>query len=110
MQFGVKIDIKTQTVSDLITNSSSEVFCRIQSDRLKEIIEILRPLFPNTDSEMGPTLCYWEEDQWDDNSPSLITIEFPYGMEGYEEFYKQGLKAVLDQYFGSENYSITYEN
>lgn len=104
------IDIKIQSLSDLITNSSSEVFCRIFSDRLEEVVAILSPLFPNQDSEMGPTLSYWKQGEWDEDSPSFISIEFPLGVEGYEEFYKKGLEATLNQFFGSENYTITYEH
>lgn len=110
MLCGVRIDIKIQSLSDLITNSSSEVFCRISSDRLEEVVDLLSPLFPNHDSEMGPTLNCWEQGEWDEDYPSFISIEFPLGMEGYEEFYKKGLEAILDQFFGSENYTITYEN
>lgn len=44
MQNGVKIDIKIQSVSDVITNSSSEVYLRTCygcEDNLKEIIDTL---------------------------------------------------------------------
>jgi hypothetical protein len=57
---------------------------------------------------MGPTLHVYEEG-WEDSRP-CISIDFPYGMEGYEEFYRKGLTAILDQFFGSENYTITYES
>ena len=43
MQFGLTIVIKLQSFGDVITNSSSEVFCCIYSDRLNEIVEILNP-------------------------------------------------------------------
>lgn len=108
MQSGLTIVIKLQSFGDVITNSSSEVFCWIHSDRLNEIVEILTPLFPNKDSEMGPTLNVYEEGYWDEDSTPCISIDFPYGMEGYEEFYRKGLTAILDQFFGSENYSIKY--
>ena len=110
MLCGVRIDIKVQSFGDVITNSSSEVFCTIHSDRLNEIVEILIPLFPNKDSEMGPTLHVYEEGYRDNDTTPCISIDFPYGMEGYEEFYRKGLTAILDQFFGSENYTITYEN
>lgn len=44
MQNGVRIDIKIQSVSDVITNSSSEVYLRTScdcEDDLKEIIDAL---------------------------------------------------------------------
>ena len=77
MLCGVKIDIKVQSFGDVITNSSSEVFCTIHSDRLNEIVEILTPLFPNQDSEMGPTLHVYEEGYRDDDSTPCISIDFP---------------------------------
>lgn len=114
--FGMKVDIKIQSISDIITNSSSEIFCRIQSDKLNEIFEILKPLFPNTDSEMGPYI-YLEKDEEDyeedyedyyENSTPCITISFPSCFTGYEEFYAEGLINILNKYFGNENYSIKY--
>lgn len=108
MQSGLIIVIKLQSFGDVITNSSSEVFCRIYSDRLNEIVEILNPLFPNKDSEMGPVLHVYEEGYWDEDSTPCISIDFPYGIKGYEAFYRKGLTAILDQFLGSKNYTITY--
>ena len=109
--FGMKIDIKIQSISDIITNSSSEVFCRIQSNQLIEIFEVLKPLFPNTDSEMGPIIYLekeYDEDYENEDATPYITINFPSGFTGYEEIYSEGLIAILDKYFGNENYSIQY--
>ena len=104
----MKIKIKIQSASDIITNSSSEVFCTIKGLDLDVIYEILKPLFPNDDSEMGPTISYWREGEWDDNSEAFITIDMPYGLEGVSEFYKEGLEAILDKYFGG-HYNIEYD-
>ena len=106
MPCGVKVDIKVQSFGDVITNSSSEVFCTIASNRLEEIVAILEPLFPNKDVEMGPVMHIYDTDEGD----SCISINVPYDMYGYEEFYRKGLTAILDQYLGAENYTITYEN
>ena len=38
--------IPVQTVSDLITNSSSEIFCTITGDDLKAIYDLLKPILP----------------------------------------------------------------
>lgn len=102
---GVIIDIKIQSFGDIITNSSSEVFCIITSNRFEELVEILNPLFPGFDSDLGPTMYVHNTD----SDKASISISFPYGMTGYEDFYKQGLTAILDQHIGSENYTITYE-
>lgn len=106
MLCGVKIDIKIQSFGDVITNSSSEVFCTITSNRLEEIVAILEPLFPNRDVEMGPVMHVYDTDECDKG----ISINVPCDMYGYEKFYRKGLTAILDQYLGTENYTITYEN
>ena len=104
----MKIKIKIQSISDIITNSSSEVFCTIKGLDLNAIHEVLKPLFPNDDSEMGPTINYWREGEWDDDSEAFITIDMPYGLEGVSEFYKKGLEAILDKYFGG-HFNIEYD-
>ena len=93
--FGMKIDIKIQSISDIITNSSSEVFCKITGNNLDEICDILQPLFPGDDCEFEPVLRYYEDNEWDDGVPSHIILEFPYGLESVTEFYKAGLEAIL---------------
>ena len=39
------ITIKIQSISDIITNSSSEVFCTITGKDIEAIAELLKPLF-----------------------------------------------------------------
>lgn len=58
--------IPVQSISDLITNSSSEIFCTITGNDLDSIYELLKPLFPSSYgySDMEPTLymagwCYY---------------------------------------------------
>lgn len=97
----LQIAIKIQSISDIITNSSSEVFCTITGQDLNAIKDIIIPLFPNTDSEMGPIAYLNEED-------SCIIIEIPYGLDGVADFYKAGLEALLDKYLGG-HYCIEYE-
>lgn len=81
-QTGVLLRINIQSFSDVITNSSSEIFCTITGD----------------DSDLEPTL------HMEDN---IITLWLPYG-EYAVEFYKEGLEAILDKYF-KDNYKIEYE-
>ena len=114
-----KIRIPVQSVSDLITNSSSEVFCRISSDdHLDEILELLRPLFNNYDAEMYPYLreCVLEEEKEYLTVEEIkklpykwLEIEMPYSMSESVDFYKAGLEAILTKNFG-ENYQITYHD
>ena len=105
MQNGMIVDIKIQSFGDVITNSSSEVFCIITSNRFEELVEILKPLFPGFDSDLEPTMDIHNRN----SDKASISISFPHGMMGHEDFYKQGLTAILDRYIGSENYTITYE-
>ena len=107
----MKIDIKIQSISDIITNSSSEIFCCIQSDKLNEVFEILKPLFPNIDPEMGPVIYSekeYDDDYENEDSKPYIIINFPSYFTGYEEIYSEGLISILDKYIGNENYSIQY--
>lgn len=94
----LQLKINIQSFSDVITNSSSEIFCTISGDDLVWIYELLKSLFPGDDSEEGPTL-YMEE--------NAITLWLPYG-DAPTEFYKAGLEAILDKYF-KDNYTIEYE-
>lgn len=112
-----KIGIPIQSVSDLITNSSSEVFCRISSeDYLSEIWDLLAPIFTSDDSELAPEIVerYLEDEKEYlsvEEIKSLpyrwIEVEFPYCMSEAKEFYKAGLEAILSKNFG-EDYEITY--
>lgn len=95
---GVLLSINIQSFSDVITNSSSEIFCTITGDNTEAIYDLLKQLFPGCDSDLEPVLYEG------DNSVSLW---LPYG-EYAVEFYKAGLEAVLDKYF-KDNYKIEYE-
>lgn len=99
-QTGVLLRINIQSFSDVITNSSSEIFCTISGTDLDAIYELLKPLFPAGYgySDMEPTL-YKEDDS--------VALWLPYG-EYAVEFYKEGLEAILDKYF-KDNYKIEYE-
>ena len=46
----MKIVINIQTISDIITNSSSEVFCTITGKDVEAIYQMLKPFFPGDDS------------------------------------------------------------
>lgn len=97
----MKITIKIQSVSDIITNSSSEVFCIISSDtKLEAIKELLKPLFADEgDSDLYPSTYT--------NHRGELEIWLPYGMDYQTEFYKSGLVAILDKYF-KDNYKIDW--
>ena len=69
-QTGVLLRINIQSFSDVITNSSSEIFCTITGDDLKAIYDLLKPILPGRDSDLEPTL------HMEDNL-SLIHISEP---------------------------------
>lgn len=113
-------DIKIQSVSDIITNSSSEVFCRIESDDyLVKIADLLSSAIGsnNYDPECEPVCrlrykedSYWYSDEEKSKLPSeWVEIEVPYSWTG-REFYTIALPAVLDKLVGENNYKIIYEN
>lgn len=105
------IKIPVQSVSDLITNSSSEVFCRILSeDNLDDIWNLLSPLF-RTDSyydEEYPTMTMRDLEEERDSLSieeikalpyKWIEIVMPYCMSEAQDFYKAGLEALLGNNF-----------
>ena len=120
MRLFLNQDIKIQSISDIITNSSSEVFCRITSDDyLVKIADILCGAISSrhADPEIEP-LCrlrykdelYWYSDEEKANLPSQwVEIEVPYGWSG-KDFYELALPAVLDKLIGNENYKIIYDS
>lgn len=109
MQSGLTIAIKIQSISDLITNSSSEVFCTITGNDLDAIWKVLNPLFPGFDEECCPVIDLFEAGEWDEDNPAMIQIRFPNYIDGISDFYHMGLEHILDQNIGRDNYTIKYE-
>lgn len=103
------IVVKVQSISDIITNSSSEVFCTITGKDIEAIAELLKPLFSEHDPDLYPCMDFYDEDEWDEGHPGLIQISLPYGYDGITEFYRSGLEAILDQTIGENNYDIDYD-
>lgn len=117
------LKIPIQSFSDLITNSSSEVFCTINADKniLDQIREILEVVIKGDYGwdESTPCLKYYTkkeaiEDGWYTERElsklpeAWIEIEMPYCMSEATEFYKAGIKAILDSY-NIKDYTIKYE-
>lgn len=94
-------DIKIQSFSDIITNSSSELFCQITGDNLNTINEFLSEIIKGTDSEFDPTIYY---------NGDYINIDIPYGYSKIAvEFMKAGLKAILSDYKNINlNFDVEY--
>lgn len=125
----MKIIVSIQSISDIITNSSSELFATITSESeetLNEIYSLIDKLFgyrqeseitPCVDLYHRPTqeqIDHWEIDSWlRYKTPSeypeyWIEIEMPYDLEHCKSFYKEGLNAMLKENFG-DNFKIIYE-
>lgn len=123
-----KINFKIQSYSDIITNSSSELFAVIRdSDKLSEINNMLTDIF-GWNQEYEVTICneYLSRPStedingWDwvsalktdnkkpeDYPEEWIEIEMPYSLSDYKTFYKTGLEALLKEKFGN-NFTIEY--
>lgn len=101
----MKIIINLQSWSDIITNSSSELFATITSedgDISEEIYHIIDSLFGwNQEYELTPVVSYIEDTK-------NIEIDLPYRLDTYKTFYKEGFKALLDEKIGKDNYKIIY--
>lgn len=109
-----KIKIPIQSISDIITNSSSEIFQTISGS--KEVIEqiegILNPLFEQdgyydediptmnvvykSDIVARPIDYYYDEEEIKNLPEAWIEIWLPYGLENCSEFFRAGIKALLE--------------
>ena len=81
-----------KSISDLITNSSSEVFCYITSDTeetLKKFYDIIEEMFHySNDSEYEP-VAYYED--------NTIQIWLPYSFGNCIPFFEEGIKALAEK-------------
>lgn len=92
---------KIQSFSDVITNSSSELFCTITSkNHIEEIFDVLYRLTGyNMDSEIGP--CVYREDG------NSISVHLPYNISDVSDLFRAGLEVVLNKRF-KDDYEINY--
>lgn len=110
----VIISIPIQSFSDLITNSSSEIFQTIEGseETINKIYDILSPLFKDDgwyDEDMptmkvrykskveeDPEEYGFEDTELSDLPKAWIELWLPYGLSGCENFFKVGVKALLE--------------
>ncbi len=94
--------MKILSISDVITNSSSEVFCYITADLevLKEIYNFLGEGFLESDNGEGGIY-------FDDYSIS-ISIAYECWMEGLDKILSLGLEKLLEPW--KDKYKIHYED
>lgn len=107
----LKITLKVQSISDLITNSSSETFLRIDTkDKVlhDEIYNALKDLFPSRDWELSPVISdeteYYHENE-EGFEGFVCELSLPYGIE-CDTLFEVGVKAILKDKFGEENYTV----
>lgn len=110
--------MKIQSISDIITNSSSEVFCRIESkDHLEAIEDILETIFNSWKSEyeIDPVVTLYRKNEmtypedYEDFPDEWIEIDMPYNRNKVLTFYKAGLEALLNEIFDT-NFKILYND
>lgn len=82
--------VNIQSFSDLITNSSSELFCIITGEDLESLYDTLGEIF---NYEGLYDEINFGIDLIDDER---IEITYPYGRESSLAFYKAGLEAMVD--------------
>ena len=93
--------MKILSISDVITNSSSEVFCTITADNKEILGEIYNTIenLGKSDNMEGGTRMY----------NGFISVSFAYGcwFEKLDMIFKPGLEKVLEPWKGK--YKIDYE-
>lgn len=126
----IRIKLKVQSFSDIITNSSSELFAVIKdSDRLDDIYDVLLRIF-GWDQESEQKMCVdiyerptqedldgWNWWTWlknvskaskpEDYPEKWIEIEMPYRLSEYRTYFEKGIEAILKEKFG-DNFTIEY--
>lgn len=96
--------MKIISISDLITNSSSEVFCYIDGpeNEIDEIYDILDTIFGwNQECEITPVV-----DRLEDTS---VSIDLPYSLtrdETYVAYWEGAIRGLLSKF---NNCKMTYE-
>lgn len=116
----MKQSIKIQSISDIITNSSSETFCKICSkDQIEEIYEALKLVLPGEDTDYEPVvyldkldeheLEYESEELLEEISPGdkCARLELPYSV-WCPAFFKYGIEGLLREKFPNGTYTIIY--
>lgn len=116
-----KQTVKIQSFTDLITNSSSETFCRIRSkEYVEEIYETLKGVLPGDDTDYEPVVYLDKIDEEDRDwlpedflkelgpEEKCARLELPYSI-WYPTFFKHGIEAILKEKFPNGSYTILYE-
>lgn len=108
----VKIIIPIQSISDVITNSSSELFCTIFSNKhLDDIYKFFREYIGvgYSDESLSIYLKHKDEDDdyYKDYPDDWIEMYIPYDYYNVSDILQVGLKAVLENKF-KDGYKIVF--
>lgn len=110
----VKIIIPIQSISDVITNSSSELFCTIFSDsHLNNIYDFLKIIISEGYDEESMSMSLREKDEdylgdyYKDYPDRWIEIDLPYDGYGMKSVLRVGITTILDSTF-KDNYKIIF--
>lgn len=109
----VKVIIPVQSMSDVITNSSSELFCTIFSDKyLNDIYEFFKGYIgvEYSDESLSIYLNHKDEDDayYKDYPDDWIEIHMPYDYCNVSDILRVGLKAILENKF-KNGYKIVFD-
>lgn len=99
----VGIKILCQSVSSIITNSSSEVFCRVEADKelLKEMAVFLKGIIG-----YGVEIYSYE----DMGQDFYFQFSMEYGDNGWiQSVFRGMLQHILEEKFGKDNFEIFEE-
>lgn len=89
--------------NDVITNSSSEVFCTIKSDDEEVLRKIKETLGDLGESDWGEGGTYLDMEE------KTITVDLPYGVRNcIDILFRPGMEKLLEPWEGK--YSIEYDN
>lgn len=100
---------KILSISDVITNSSSEVFCYIEHDDPEVLVKIAKTfnrIFGyNQEYEITPVCDSYLNDE---GIIEGVSIDLPYDVDEMHSFFKAGIEAILKERFS--DYRIKYTN
>ena len=112
----VKVIIPIQSISDVITNSSSELFCTIYSkEHLDDIYEFFKEILDSKYSDdsisvyMEHKSNYPDEEYYKDYPDNWIEIHMPYDYYNSSKVFKLGIEAIMEKNFNG-NYKIVFED
>ena len=113
--------IPIQSFSNIITNSSSELFCIISGN--EDVLEFIRNLLSNIMDTEGydedyPSFEVFKKENLDKdnfvreswkNMPEIgIKISLPYRLWNCEVFFREGLKALLENSEVKDKYKLDF--